>query len=252
MSEPFMGTVMIWAPNFAPRGWAFCQGQLIAISTNSALFSLLGVVYGGNGQTTFGLPNLAGRVPVGQGQSPGTSSYTLGQTAGTEQVTLTTAQMPMHNHGATLSGATGSVTVQATTNPGASTSPSTTNNMLGTTNEESFINVNLYAPATTDPTKLVNLAGGSVSNMTGTVAVAPNGSSLPFPVMQPYQVLNYVIAARPPLAGAGPAPADGRNPLPGHGSRFAPPGEQSASVTGTKRGQKIISLIITGHIGNAS
>lgn len=196
MSEPFMGTVMIWAPNFAPRGWAFCQGQIIAIQTNSALFSLLGVVYGGNGQTTFGLPNLAGRVPVGQGQSPGTSAYTLGQTAGTETVTLTTAQMPMHNHGATLSGVTGAVTIQATTNTGLSAGPTPTNNMLGTVEDPNHSGDNdlLYAPATTDPTKLVNLQGGSLGSVTGTVAIGVNGGSQPFSITQPYQVLNYVIA----------------------------------------------------------
>jgi microcystin-dependent protein len=194
MSEPFMGTVMIWAPNFAPRGWAFCQGQLLSISTNSALFSLLGVVYGGNGQTTFGLPNLAGRVPIGQGQSPGTSNYTLGQTSGTENVTLTTAQMPMHNHGAVLSGVTGSVTFQATTNPGTTPTPSA-GNMLATADDpNASATNNIYAPATTDPAKLVDLGGASVSGISGTVAISPNGSSQPFSVLQPYQVLNYVIA----------------------------------------------------------
>jgi microcystin-dependent protein len=190
MSEPFMGTVMIWAPNFAPRGWAFCQGQIIAISTNSALFSLLGVVYGGNGQTTFGLPNLAGRVPVGQGQSPGTSSYTLGQTAGTENVTLTTAQMPLHNHGAVFTPTGG--TLSAATTAGATGASMTPSNgaMLGVAEDTlQGYTVPLYVPSTTTPTAQL----GGV-NASGTVAVAPNGSSLPFPVMQPYQVLNYVIA----------------------------------------------------------
>lgn len=194
MSEPFMGTVMIWAPNFAPRGWAFCQGQLLSISTNSALFSLLGVVYGGNGQTTFGLPNLAGRVPVGQGQSPGTSSYTLGQTAGTENVTLTTAQMPMHNHGATFTQTGGNASFQASKLPAGSATPAP-NSMLAQSVESGVGgSVEIYGPAPTDPSNLVNLSGVSVSGITGTVAVAPNGSSLPFSIVQPYQVLNYVIA----------------------------------------------------------
>lgn len=195
MSEPFLGTVMIWAPNFAPRGWAFCQGQLMAISTNSALFSLLGVVYGGNGQTTFGLPNLAGRVPVGQGQSPGTSSYVLGETSGTENVTLTTAQMPMHNHGATLNEVTVEATLQASNAP---TSANTTVPAQG-----SYLTASPAAPvgpsaqiysSSPDPSTLVGLNGVSANVTGGTVAVAPNGSSLPFPVMQPYQCLNYVIA----------------------------------------------------------
>lgn len=192
MSEPFMGTVMIWAPNFAPRGWAFCQGQLMAISTNSALFSLLGVVYGGNGQTTFGLPNLAGRVPVGQGQSPGTSSYTIGQTSGTENVTLTTAQMPMHNHGATLSGAGGTVTLQASQTAGTNDTPQAGNVLAASYDQGNGYAVSSYVAAGTGT--MVNLGGASVSGLTGTVTVAPNGSSVPFSVMQPYQVLNYVIA----------------------------------------------------------
>ena len=195
MSEPFMGTVMIWAPNFAPRGWAFCQGQLLAISTNSALFSLLGVVYGGNGQTTFGLPNLAGRVPIGQGQSPGTSSYTLGQTSGTENVTLTTAQMPMHNHGATLSGVTVSATLQASNTPVTTSTNVPTAGAYLTASPAPPANASASIYSTSpDPSTLVNLGGAQATVTGGTVAVAPNGSSTPFSVLQPYQVLNYVIA----------------------------------------------------------
>jgi microcystin-dependent protein len=196
MSEPFMGTVMIWAPNFAPRGWAFCQGQIMSISTNSALFSLLGVVYGGNGQTTFGLPNLAGRVPVGQGQSPGTSAYTLGQTSGTEQVTLTTAQMPAHIHGASFTQTGGNVTIQASTLPAGSTTPGTPNTMLAKSTDSSGLGSasDIYGTVPTDPTKIVNLASAPVTGLAGTITISPNGSSAPFPVLQPYQVLNYVIA----------------------------------------------------------
>jgi|SRR5690606_34765752 microcystin-dependent protein len=194
MSEPFMGTVMIWAPNFAPRGWAFCQGQLLSISQNSALFSLLGVVYGGNGQTTFGLPNLQGRVPVGTGQGAGLSNYTLGQMAGTENVTLTTAQMPTHNHGATFTpGETPgvNVTFNATTQSAGSNAPQA-NSQLG---------------AASPPTNRIYAAGGSGTDVAlggvsaelsgpvqGTVAVAPNGSSQPFSILQPYLAMNYVIA----------------------------------------------------------
>ncbi|WP_119680975.1 phage tail protein [Indioceanicola profundi] len=197
MSEPFLGTVMIWAPNFAPRGWAFCQGQIMSISTNSALFSLLGVVYGGNGQTTFGLPNLAGRVPVGQGQSAGTSSYVLGQTSGTETVTLTTAQMPMHNHGATVTftGAP-SVSLQASQSQATSEKPDAGSLLadaapaIGTA-----AGPKIYV-ASGDTGDRVTLGGvsGNAGTLAGTVAVAPNGSSQPFTVVQPYQVLNYVIA----------------------------------------------------------
>jgi microcystin-dependent protein len=98
MSNPFLGQVIIFAGNFAPKGWAFCNGQLLAISQYTALFSLLGTTYGGDGRTTFGLPDLRGRVAVSAGQGPGLSNYTLGEQTGTETVTLSTQQMPQHNH----------------------------------------------------------------------------------------------------------------------------------------------------------
>src|SRR4051812_19628298 len=102
MSEPFLAEIMIFAGNFAPRGWAFCNGQILSIAQNTALFSLLGTTYGGNGQTTFALPDLRGRVPIGVGQGPGLSSISLGEVGGTENVTLLTTQMPMHDHTATV------------------------------------------------------------------------------------------------------------------------------------------------------
>jgi microcystin-dependent protein len=98
MSEPFVGEIRMFAGNFAPRGWAFCDGQLLAVSQNDALFSLLGTIYGGDGRTTFGLPDLRGRVPMHQGHGPGLSSRKLGAKFGDEKVTLTVNQMPSHNH----------------------------------------------------------------------------------------------------------------------------------------------------------
>ena len=98
MSEPFIGQIVGFGGNFAPRGWAFCQGQLLAIAQNTALFSILGTTYGGNGQTTFALPDLRGRVPVQQGTGPGLSPYVLGEQTGSETVTLISTQMPAHNH----------------------------------------------------------------------------------------------------------------------------------------------------------
>jgi microcystin-dependent protein len=101
--EPFIGQIMMFAGNFAPRGWATCDGQLLAISSNSALFSLLGTTYGGDGRTTFGLPDLRGRVPMHAGSGPGLSPRRLGEKGGAETVTLTVAQLPSHNHGVTAS-----------------------------------------------------------------------------------------------------------------------------------------------------
>jgi microcystin-dependent protein len=101
MSEPFIGQICIYGFNFAPRGWAFCNGQILAIAQNTALFSLLGTTYGGNGTTTFALPNLQSRLPLHFGQGAGLSSYALGQASGTESVTLTQNSLPPHNHAST-------------------------------------------------------------------------------------------------------------------------------------------------------
>ncbi len=108
MSEPFVGEIRIFAGNFAPRGWAYCDGQLLAVSQNDALFSLLGTIYGGDGRTTFGLPDLRGRIPVHAGSGPGLSERRLGSKGGSEEVTVTTNQLPSHNHNAHASGAAAS------------------------------------------------------------------------------------------------------------------------------------------------
>lgn len=97
-AEPFLGQIIIVPYNFAPRGWAFCNGQILAISQNMALFSLLGTTYGGNGQTTFALPDLRGRFPMSEGQGPGLSGRALGEVSGAEAVTLTVAETPQHAH----------------------------------------------------------------------------------------------------------------------------------------------------------
>lgn len=99
MSEPFVGELRMFAGNFAPRSWAFADGQLLAISQNDALFSLYGTIYGGDGRTTFGLPDLRGRVPIHAGNGPGLTSRRIGAKGGVENVTLTTNQLPSHNHG---------------------------------------------------------------------------------------------------------------------------------------------------------
>ncbi len=98
MSEPFVGEIRMFAGNFAPRGWAFCDGQLLAVSQNDALFSLYGTIYGGDGRTTFGLPDMRGRIPLHQGHGPGLSERRLGAKGGSEKETLTVNQMPSHTH----------------------------------------------------------------------------------------------------------------------------------------------------------
>ena len=110
MSEPFVGEIRMFAGNFAPRGWAFCDGQLLAVSQNDALFSLLGTIYGGDGRTTFGLPDLRGRIPIHAGHGPGLSERRLGAKGGSETETLTVNQLPSHGHPLTGSNAAATTT----------------------------------------------------------------------------------------------------------------------------------------------
>jgi microcystin-dependent protein len=115
MSDPFIGQITLFAFNFAPRGWAFCDGQLLQISQNTALFSLLGTTYGGDGQVTFGLPNLQGRLPMHAGHGAGLTPRTLGETGGAPSATLNINQIPSHGH---------DVTVNVTNREGDSSDPS--------------------------------------------------------------------------------------------------------------------------------
>lgn len=101
MSDPFIAEIRIWAGNFAPRGWAFCNGQLLPIAQNTALFSLVGTTYGGDGRSTFALPDLQGRAPLHPGRGPGLTDHRLGEQGGVESVTLSEAQIAAHNHGLT-------------------------------------------------------------------------------------------------------------------------------------------------------
>lgn len=107
MSEPFIGQIVMFGGNFAPRGWALCDGQLLPISSNSALFSILGTTYGGDGVSTFGLPDLRGRSPMHPGSGPGLTPRQLGQKGGAERVTLTTNQLPAHSHDMELTSGNG-------------------------------------------------------------------------------------------------------------------------------------------------
>jgi len=105
--DPFIAEIVMFGANFNPRGWAFCNGQLLPIASNTALFSLVGTIYGGDGRTTFALPDLRGRAPIHAGHGPGLSNYQLGQKGGVERVTLLTSEIPAHNHTGTLMAGTG-------------------------------------------------------------------------------------------------------------------------------------------------
>ena len=216
--EVFMGTVMAVGFNYAPRGWAFCNGQLIAISQNTALFSLLGTTYGGDGRTTFALPDLRGRVAVGgqPGQpGPGLPPMEMGQKAGTDTVTvigtgsvsvsLTAANLPAHTHPATLSmsGLTAETTLAASTGTAGGLTPATGSLLSGTAGGAS--GAAIYVPPASAGTT-VKLGGAETTvSGTGSVTVEANtggGQALHAPVttqgtasvMQPYLGLNYIIA----------------------------------------------------------
>ena len=120
MGNPYVGEIRIFAGNFAPVNWAFCDGTILSIAQYDVLFNLLGTTYGGNGQTTFALPDLRSRVPLHMGQGSGLSSYSLGQNAGVESVNLITAQLPQHNHSLTVSGSSGTAGSPRGNSPGVS------------------------------------------------------------------------------------------------------------------------------------
>lgn len=164
MSEPFVGEIKIFPYTFAPKGWAYCNGQLLSVSQNSALFSLLGTTYGGNGTSNFALPNLQGRVPIGAGTGPGLSSRPLGQSSGSGAVTLTIPGIPLHNH--TLAGESVDGTQR------------TVNNAYPAQSGSLFS----YQDATSP---LVQMNGAAVAN---------SGSSQSHSNMQPYLGVNYCIA----------------------------------------------------------
>lgn len=168
MSEPFIGQIIMFAGNFAPRGWAFCNGQLLAISDHLDLFAVLGTTYGGDGRTTFALPDLRGRVAMNGGSGPGLTLRNLGEKGGAETHVLSEAQLPAHGH-------TGSGVVNATADPANTSDPS--GNSLA------------LAPAYTTQPPNVKMADGTV-----TVTVDDTGSSQPVGHLPPYTVVHYIIA----------------------------------------------------------
>ncbi len=191
MANPFIGEIRIFAGNFAPVGWFLCNGQLLPISQNTALFSLLGTTYGGDGKTTFALPNLQGMVAVGQGQGPGLSQYDQGANGGEAAVALTDGQMPGHQHTLTqASFAPLAATTAATTNlPGSSEGFATALDAHGSP-------VDAYIPATSATSKALLPAVGPVNLATQQAPAVTDsaGSGQAHNNLQPYLVMNYIIA----------------------------------------------------------
>jgi len=176
--EEFIGIVKAFAGNFAPRGWMLCNGQIIGIAQNTALFSILGTTYGGNGQTTFALPDLRGRAPIGWGQGPGLSNYVLGQVSGTENTSILISNMPAHNHVATST-----LTLNAS-NAAATVATPVAGNALGAAKDVNTDPVSMYTTSTPN----VPLAGGTVATTVGI-----SGGSVPISILQPTLAITYII-----------------------------------------------------------
>jgi microcystin-dependent protein len=164
MSQPYIGEIRMFGGSFAPAGWAFCDGQLMPISENDALFNLIGTTYGGDGQETFGLPDLQGRIPMHSGQGPGISqNYQIGEKAGAESVTLSTQQIPIHNHGWL-----------------ASNDPS--NSLLPASNVVST------------PLNITPYFAGNASVPLNASSLQPVGGSQPHDNMMPFLCVTYIIS----------------------------------------------------------
>lgn len=165
MSNPFLGEIRMFAGNFAPVGWAFCNGQILSIQQNTALFSLLGTIYGGDGVTTFALPNLQSRVPLHFGQGPGLSNYVLGEQTGLESYSLNINQMPQHSH-----------PVKAVSSGGNQASPA--NNL----------------PAVESTGTSLDYSDAAATATMSTAMIATAGGNEPLSVVQPVLALSFIIA----------------------------------------------------------
>lgn len=201
MSDPFIGEIRLFGFNFNPRGWYLCSGALLSISQNSTLFSLLGTSYGGDGRTTFALPDLRGRVPMSKGRHPGSNyDWRIGQLAGNETHALTIPELAAHSHSATFTATSVTppqVVINATNEAGNESLPSEGSYLAAATAPKSGPDKNelIYK---TNPSEESYVALGGVEvnggGATGVVTVAPNGASKQFSIMQPTLALNYCLA----------------------------------------------------------
>ncbi|GGX13210.1 phage tail protein [Aquimarina muelleri] len=189
--EGNIGEIRLFAGNFAPRAWAYCNGQLLPISQNTALFSIIGTIYGGDGRTTMALPDLRGRVPISQGTGPGLSTHNLGSRGGAETVTLTTSHMANHSHLINKTGTNEVTTVIKVSTQDGDHSVPTTNSIIGKALDINGDPINMYTKnsninldPSTSPSTLIE-----GENFTTT----PTGGQQPTPIMQPYLTMHYII-----------------------------------------------------------
>lgn len=178
--DGYMSEIRLFGGTFAPQGYKFCQGQLLSIAEYTAMFALIGTMYGGDGQTSFALPDLRGRTPMGTGQGPGLSPMDEGQMGGTESITLSTQQMPIHNHALTVTSLTASATLKAFTTAGGSDQ---TNGSYLASAAELYI-----APASADTFMAQQTANGTVS-----LTLTATGANAPFSNRSPFLGINFII-----------------------------------------------------------
>lgn len=194
--ESFIGMIALFGFNFAPRSWAFCDGQTIAISQNQAMFALLGTSFGGDGRTNFKLPDLRSRAAVGMGTGPGLAPVQLGQTAGQQQATLTTGNMPSHSHSATFApdgggGSAATGTLSASTEAGTAATPSAGGFLATVAGGGAPKNIYVDGPQTAT----VELGGLTITGGGGggTVTVDPTGNGQALSILNPVLGINYSI-----------------------------------------------------------
>lgn len=200
MADPFIGEIMLFTGTYAPEGWVDCIGQTLSIQQYTALYAVIGTTYGGNGQTTFGVPDLRGAVPIGQGQAPGRQPYNLGAKGGTETVTLTTAQLPPHTHPATLKAGT----VQAPLTGTITMQVSSGSDTLAPGNSVIVSNADVF---TSNTSPAIALNSKSISqdlkvdinpalNASVVTVAANTGGGQSVPNMQPYVGIRYCMAVQ--------------------------------------------------------
>jgi len=193
--EGTIGEIRMFAGNFAPRGWALCNGQLLAINSNTALFSVIGTYYGGDGRTTMGLPDLRGRTAIGTGQHPGSGyNFRLGQIGGAETHALNILEMPSHNHSATFTGTptVSNTSISIPTVGDEAQEPEPSSNSSFAIGSVDGNEVNLFSTDTPD-SNLKPFTAASTNTAAGTINVLNQGGNLPFSIIQPFNTIQYII-----------------------------------------------------------
>jgi len=178
VAEPYLGQIIMFAGNYAPNGWALCNGQLLSIAQNSALFAILGTTYGGDGVTTFALPNLQGRVPEHWGTGPGLPTVTIGESGGSNNVSILVSNLPQHSH---------PVVPPCSSDAGTSTTP-----VNGYPAVDAVTAT--FTPPSTHGTITVNTFAPSSNQTMAPFLSGPAGNSMPINVQQPYLAVTFIIA----------------------------------------------------------